>query len=198
MWYPGAPLESGTTHIRSETGDHPVTVSELQSHLRVSGDDDYLDSLIAAASGYASRYLGRALRETEITRQWDRKESLHNLRAETTGRRVLYLTYPPVQSVDRVYSIDTDDAETDITDYTEDLISEPARILLRSYTLSRDIAVLRVEYTAGYTDVPDEIRHGIMMHAAYLYEHRGDTDVEHAVAASGAKALYDAYRVVRV
>lgn len=195
MW---AQLEGAVTQKGAATGDYPVSINDLQSHLRVSGDDSYIDMLIQAATGYASQYLGRAIRETEITRQWDLDNAHWQLRRDHKEKSVLYLTYPPVKSIDKVYTIDKDNTETEITDYTEDLVSEPARIVVHTYQIMRNIASLRVEYTAGYTSVPDEIRHGIMMHAAYLYEHRGDTDAEHAIAASGAKALYDAYRVVRV
>lgn len=190
------PIERGVTHRRSEADTLIISVADVQAHLRVDTDDSYIEGLIRVAQDYAARYLSRSLVETEWTRQYDLSERRPQLSREYAERQYIVLPYPPVTSIDRVYTTDRDGDETDLTDYTEDLFSEPARVLLHQFVVGRDLAMLRVDYTAGYTNVPHSIQHGLKMHTGYLYEHRGDCDVQTAAKSSGAQGLYDGYRVV--
>ncbi len=79
------------------------------------------------------------------------------------------------------------------------LVSEPARLHIENPPIRGDMAYfagIRVYYTAGYEadSIPESIKMGIMMHAGYLHEHRGE-NVEGAMRKSGAQAMYRQHRI---
>jgi uncharacterized phiE125 gp8 family phage protein len=195
-----AVLANGLTHFRTRPTGKAATLAQLKAHLRIDDntEDTYLETLLLTATESAGRYLNLSLSPAELTRQYDMQSNRPSLRAEHKMRMDLILPYGPVTEVERVYSIDTDGDETSLTEYTEDLLSQPARIHLREIITGREIAMLRIEYTAGYADesaVPSVIQHGVLMHAAYLYEHRGDCTADQARKLSGAEGTYMTYRV---
>ena len=64
--------------------------------------------------------------------------------------RWAYLPYPPLVSVDKVYSLDTDGNETDITGYYVDEASTPATVGIHRDFGGGSVAQVRIEYTCGY------------------------------------------------
>ncbi|MFA5703778.1 MAG: phage head-tail connector protein [Advenella sp.] len=202
----GSQTENGRTYQRTDPGLPGASVEELRELLRLEDDsgeytvDTYLDGLLLTATEYASRYLNRSLITTEWTRQFDLAMQT-GLHLEYKRERGLYLPFGPVDSVDRVYWISTDGTENTIesTAYYIDLLGDPARVYLRQWVAGREIAMLRIEYTAGYgesyAEVPRLIQQGILQHAAYLYEHRGDCGADEAAKLSGAHSVYGSYRV---
>ena len=200
------PIQNGTTSHRSRPDVAAASLSDLKTHLRLDDDseDSYLSTLLLSASDYAAGYLGKSLITTELRRQYDMASIGPQLQPVRLGRNVIYLPLGPVTAVDSVEVLDRDGEATEIeaSDYTLDTESQPARIYLHEYHTGREIAFLRIDYTAGYgasaEDVPQLIQHGILMHAAYLYEHRGDCDAQSAAIKSGAIDTYRRYGVVRV
>lgn len=194
----GLKFTNGRSVTVSEVDTLPITVERLQEHLRVDGDSDYLESLIRVAANYAAEYMQRSLVETTRERQWDLYDWTPQLRREHVARNPLTLTYPPVKSVDRVVAYLSDGSEVELTEYTADIAADPGRVLLHEATVGREIASIAVEYTAGYEDVPKVIEQGILMHAAYLYEYRGECDGSEAGRRSGAHGMYDSYKVALI
>ena len=192
------PLDNGRTLIKTAPTGSAVLVVELQSHLRIEGDEEYLETLGETATEFASRYLRRSILETELVRAYDLKDSSPQLRVEYQSRPEIILPYGPIKTVDRVYTIGESGAETDITEYYLDDVSVPERIFLQQLRSGRELSFLRVEYTAGYEPIPATIKHGILMHAAYLYERRGECDAQSAAVQSGAIDTYRHYKAVCV
>ena len=196
--------ENGITRILTEPSEPAASLAELKSLLRIDSadEDSYLAGLLLTASSYAARVLNRTLITSDLVRQYDEPRGLRGLAYEYKESNGLSLTYPPIVEVTRVYTIDRDGVEDDIEGYYTDLISAPARLYLTQSATGRDIATLRIEYTAGYGDtastVPSAIQQGILQHAAFMYEHRGDCDARDAIERSGAMATYRPYRVVTV
>ena len=199
-------LADGITYLRVPPSVPAASVEDFRELLRLEdgeyGDDAMLTSFLMAASDYARIYLNRSLVTTEYTRQWDTARLAGGLSLEYKTPPNMYLTYPPLISVDRVYTIDRDGTERDITGYYVDELSAPARVYFTEFVQGRQIAMLRIEYTAGYGDsyalVPELIQQGILRQAAYMYENRGDCSNEGAAQKSGALHLYRGYRVVFV
>ena len=194
-------LEYGTTHQRTNPAMPAASVDDLRALLRLDSegeypDNDYLTTLLLSASEFASRFLSRTLIVTEWTKQYDRPFPLPGLALERKEGYGIKLAYPPVISVDRVYTIDNSGDQKDITGFYFDDLS--SRVVIKTSVSGRDIDMLRVEYTAGYgdtyVDVPQLIQQGILQHAAYMYEHRGDCPVGDAAGLSGAKQIYGSYR----
>lgn len=200
----GSQTANGQTFQRTDPGLPAASADELQELLRLDVEageysvETYLDGLLLSASEYAARFLNRSLITTEWTRQWD-LSAQHGLRIEFKRDFGSYLPFGPVTSVDRVYWLSGDGAETEITSYYTDLLGDPARVYLRDWSAGREIASIRVEYTAGYGEayaaVPRLIQQGILQHAAYMYEHRGDCGAAEAAKLSGAHDMYGSYRV---
>jgi uncharacterized phiE125 gp8 family phage protein len=164
-------------------------------------EEAYLNQLLLAASDYAAGYLNRSLITTEYRRVYDTSYKDGGLSPICEARKPIMLPYPPVAEVTAVYTVDSDGNTTAVTGYYTDFDSEPGRLYITdSSVYTREIASLKVDYTAGYGDtyssVPDGIQQGILQHAAYLYEHRGDCDAEESAKRSGATVMYNRYKVV--
>jgi hypothetical protein len=100
-----------------------------------------------------------------------------------------WITFP-VWPVDNIVSVTVDDEVlVDGTDYTYDLNSEPARLMLEQ-TLACPIVI---NYDSGYetsNDIPPNALTGIQLLTAYLFDHRGACDVSTAAQQSGAKTMW--------
>lgn len=173
-----------------------IQLLKLETNEEYNQEIDYLNSVLFGASEYAVNYLGRSL----ITQIWIRQYTIEmpytGLAVETKRLPVFYLTFPPVEKINLVV-IRRGDEDITTTDYRSDLVSEPAVIELKRGLVNGD--KVYIEYEAGYGDthysVPESIRRGILQHAAYLYNHRGDCDAEEAAVKSGAKDIYKSWRI---
>ena len=178
-----------------------ANIDDLVALLRLEESDTYLEGLLVSASQYAARYLNRTLITSIVNRLYDTARS-RGLAMEYKEDNGLYLPYGPVQSIVFIKTIDRDGNMTEITNYYSDLVSEPARVMLRGASASREIASLVINYAAGYgatyAAVPRLIQQGILQHAAYMYEHRGDCGADEAAKLSGAHSMYGTYRTVIV
>jgi len=190
---------------------YPVSEAELADLLRL---DDYqeptLKFLLESAVSSAIAYTGRAFLEQTYTIQWD---GYPGKGTPTKGIDVLHripdewieLPYPPLLSVESVKTIDRDGLETliDPTEYVLDLINQPGRLRFKNgYPALYSGDRLVIDYTAGYGDsphdVPYAIRHGILVAAGYMYEHRGECSAASALMDSGAAQILQPYRMMRL
>lgn len=192
-------FQNGITKRISLLDEAGATVGSLQALLKVDDDESLLQSLLLVATEYAERYLSRTIVSGTWMRQFDGPAYRSGLQREDKMLRWAYLPYPPLVSVDKVYSLDTDGNENDITGYYVDEASTPARLVFTQTFGGRSIAQVRIEYTCGYggeyaSGVPYLIQQGILQHAAYMYEHRGDCGAEQAAKLSGATGTYGMYR----
>lgn len=152
----------------------PVLLDEQRSHMRVyhRDDDDYIESLLAAATEWVETFTRRAL----ITQTWRWKQNSFSWCMEVPR--------PPLQSVTAASFtyIAGDGTVTQVPEsvYEVDTDSEPGRVYLaysQSWPTPRsEQLAVSMTYVAGYgatgAAVPAPIRHAIMLHAAHLYEHR--------------------------
>jgi uncharacterized phiE125 gp8 family phage protein len=135
-------------------------------------DEAYLETLIEMASDYTELYLMRSL----ITQTWE-------IWLDEWPEDPYEVRYPPLISVTSIKYYDTDNTEytMDAADYYVDTTSEPGRIGLAygctwpSETL-RPINGIKITISAGYgaaaTDVPQAIRHAILLLIGHMYENR--------------------------
>lgn len=151
----------------------PVSVAEVKTHLRITVDDEdsYLDTLIPAARQHTEEYLSRAL----ITQTWA-------LYLDRFAWPYVELPRPPLQSVGSVKYVDDDGITQTVaaSEYTVDTDSEPGRVF-ESYdgewpshrTVEKAVTIT---YDAGYganaSDVPQTIRHAILLLVGHMYENR--------------------------
>lgn len=179
----------GHVSCTSAASGQVVTTAELKTHLRIihSDEDDYLDSLIKAATQEIDMpsdttnsrpgWLGRSLLQRTL------KLTLHAVPPHT-----IHLPGPPVQSISTVEYRKSDDTfETiDSSDYHSDLSAEPAKLWPDGewpLNLGGDWPqaihggpdTFRVTYVAGYasaSDIPEVIKQWVLCRAAELYRDR--------------------------
>ncbi len=155
----------------------PITLDEAKAQCRVeldfAADDTLLESYIVAARRYCEGLQNRAY----ITQTWELAISAW------PDRDFIRVPLPPLQSVEGVLYYDVDGAEhtLDAGDYIVDTRRQPGRIVLAHgkawpSRLLRPANGIVIQFTAGYgdeaADVPQEIRHAMLLLIAHWYENR--------------------------
>lgn len=160
-----------STQLKTAATADPVSVVEAKAHLRVTdtADDNYIGTLIAAATQWAQTVTGRQL----VTATWF-------WHGDGFPSQIV-LPYPPLQSVTEITYYDSANALQVLSEdaYEVSTAYEPAVIQPVSgqawpSTYSRQDAV-RVEYVAGYgpaAAVPAGIKQAILLLVGHWYENR--------------------------
>lgn len=154
----------------------PLDLDEAKSHLKVDHTDE--DALIDLYVRMARRYCEDVSRRAFCAQTWEM-----TLDAWPSDA-VVALSYPPLQSVETISYVDSDDATHTMpaTDYGVDADSEPGRIYLKNGkswpggTL-RPVAGVKIRFVAGYADVasiPEIYQLAVRWMLSLLYENRGD------------------------
>lgn len=165
-----------TTAIRRVSGPAttPVTLAEVKAHCRVDAadDDDYLTALIGVAVSFldAEGELGRAM----ITQTW--------AQYETQSPGWPRLKVGPFQALVSVEYYDASGTLQTATLGDFDTRLDGDFVLIRPKdnrewpAADSRADAIKITYTAGYgdagADVPDGIRHAILMLVAHWYENR--------------------------
>lgn len=146
----------------------PVTLAEAKAHLRVdhSDDDTYIASLITAAREQAESYCELVIPVQQF------KYDLDCFPASISLPNV------PVISIDSIAYIDGSGASQPLTEYY--LSRTPVSASIESaYSESFPVTELgrdkvSVTFTAGFSDMPETIKHAIKLIIGSLYEQRED------------------------
>lgn len=167
-------------------------------------EDAYISGLIVAARQYVEAVTNRAL----MTQSW-------RLPMDAFPQsRTIYLPVPPLQDVSSITYYDAKGTlqTLDADYYFVDVDSEPGRVVLADSfswpdTHSRPNAV-SIQFTAGYgsetNQVPQAIKHAMLMLIAHWYEHReavvigtsGNVATEVAFAVDALLTPYRVWRLV--
>ena len=155
----------------------PISVAEAKAQMRVDGSDDdaIIQRLIDAAVAFVDvqGVLGRAM----ITQTWGQWLS--------PNPSTVSLMLGPVQSVSAIKYYDINGALQTATLEDFNVFGTPNRITITPktgkawpITQTRDDAI-KIEYVVGYganaANVPQTVRHGLMMLVAHWYENRETT-----------------------
>lgn len=152
----------------------PVTVAEQKAFMRVDipDEDAQIAAFITAARRAAESLTGRAF----VTQQW--KATFDSI---PLGKRI-ELPVAPVVSVESVSLADDNGVlhALDVAAYQTDIISEPARITLHTYSRPphwrHRINVAEAVFTCGYgadgTSVPEPLKLAVRFMAAHFHENR--------------------------
>jgi uncharacterized phiE125 gp8 family phage protein len=143
----------------------PVTLTEAKLHLREDGtdQDSLIEGLITAAREYVES-TGRLLMPCVVRQYFD----------EFPCR----LSPLPIRSIASVNYLDSDGDSQTVTDYTADIVSEPARIQEPESgwpTTDDVINAVWVDINAGYTSaatVPRALKQAILLLVGHWYENR--------------------------
>ena len=184
--------------------DMPVSVSEVKEQTRVdlSAEDALLERLIKAATNYVEGPYGIGVVMVEQT--WE-------LTLDRFMLPGIDIPLYPLLSVEAIDYIDqAGNEQTLSTDvYRVDTHSNPARIRLewnQSWPSTRLISnAVTVTFKAGYkpdgsdyrANIPEDLRHVIMLLVSHWYENRAPVNVGDSVTnlPMAVQAILDRYRV---
>lgn len=157
---------SQTIQLVTAPATEPVTVAELKAQLRLNdtSEDDLLAGYIKAARGRFEFKTGLSVLET-AWKQWS-----------TFLDSPVPLIRGNVRAISAVKYYNTSNVLTTTTDYSSDIISDPALIWFNSppSVYSDKKNVLSIEYTAGWDadKVPELVKDYVRLVAAFRYEVR--------------------------
>lgn len=169
--------------LNSAPATLPVTLAEARAQLRLDAsgspaehpDDDYVTRLLNAATARLDGKDG-LLSRCLITQTWDYTID------EFPAERSILLPLGPLQSVSSITYTDTDGVTQTFSSssYVVDDKSERGWVVLASgeaWPSTYDVInAVTIRFIAGYgdaaSDVPEEIRHAILLMVAQWYEHR--------------------------
>lgn len=175
----------------------PLILSEARDHLQVTHDrdDNYISSLIRAATRIAESYTGRKLITQTLTVELDSHEA----------HGVIQLPYAPVSSLTSFSTYDTDGTATAV-DSTLYYLSgtNPAFLVPNNggWSLYRTHKAAVLVYVVGYgssgTSLPDDITHALKIIVADLYHNKESVTDKLALVEvpMSAKALLGPNRVL--
>lgn len=169
------------TTLITAPAKEPITRALFKEHARISidDDDDYIDNLIKSVRRQVEQITNRAL----ITQTWDVFYS------GWPQGDYIKIPFPPLRSVTSVKYRDSDYTENtmDTGDYRVLTNTEPGQVALDygatwpSETLIGNDEAIYIRFVAGYgddrLDVPDDIRHAMLMLTSHYYEMREPTIV---------------------
>lgn len=210
-----------TNRLKIGPGAEPVTVSELKTHLRISGtaEDVYLGNTLTAGRLQLENYLGIAFLPQTWQLTFDNWPSYQTenwwsgvregpITMFDGGSREVSFPRFPLASITSITTYDEEDTPTDVTTsdlFYTDLESRPGRLRLKSGrtwpTATRNTAAIEILYVAGFADaasVPENWKHGLLLFASFLYQNRGDCPASYALVKSGAFSLFEASTQVRI
>ena len=150
----------------------PVTLADAKAHLRLQHDseDELVAGLIRAAREEVEAATGLAL----ISQSW--RKVLDALPRD----EIVHLTPHPVREIISVTVFDGDGEglPADLTAYTADVVSRPARVAVSSSIMpTAALNGIEIDYLAGHgeagADVPDLLKRAMLVLVAHWYEFRG-------------------------
>ena len=150
--------------------EEPLTVSEVQTHLRVDGEDTYLGMLIKAARSQCEAYTCRAMVESTFEQFFD-----------DFGPEEFALYWGPGVEVESIeYYDDLNAYQTLPTSFYEvDVTQDRIRVKLTKDETWPDVYdrmnAVKVTYKAGYADaasVPADLKFAMLLIIGEMYERR--------------------------
>lgn len=145
-----------------------LSVDEAKAQARIDyrTDDSFVESLVSRATRYC---------ENVTKRQFAAATWQLTLDCFPT---CIYVPRPPLTAVSSITYVDTEGSTQTLatSKYRVDTNSEPGRITeayLESWPTTREVTeAVTVTFTAGYSTIPDDLKHAVAMLVAYWYEQR--------------------------
>ncbi|RZI46574.1 head-tail connector protein [Candidatus Finniella inopinata] len=150
-----------------------VSLPEVKAHLRLdhSFEDDYLLTIIQAATQNVESYLGKSLISRTWQLMWQPDKS------EKGGLVEIKLPYPPLMEIISVNKIFQGDRKQPMKRYGLETMSSMPKLICVA-----DSEAVEVIYRSGYGDypksIPAGIRQALLVRIADFYENRCSASFE--------------------
>ncbi len=171
--------------IKTDLVTEPVTVAEAKSYLNVdyTSWDTLIGTLISSARTNLERYTGSTFATKTLVATYQKV-------AENID-----IPYGPIQSITHVKSIDESGTKTTLTAGTDYLVTGNNFKNIRFYGIDTPI---EIEYVAGYTALPADLKVAILKQVAMDFEFRENVMDSSQVTelSNGAKQHAASYRRV--
>ncbi|MCT8876656.1 head-tail connector protein [Shewanella xiamenensis] len=133
----------------------PVSLKKVAQHLRISdeNENEYLDSLILAATDYVEQYCNIKIMTTHMAMELNVK-----------ANQPVKLLFGDLKSVESVY---VDDVLLDKTEYKVSYIKKSI-----TFNESAEVVINFIVGTDDVLDVPAAIKQAILLIIGTFYEHR--------------------------
>lgn len=180
-----------------DVGDSPITIDEVRSHLKIrtNSANALLDTYLAAAIVAGEKYTSRAFR----TATWQ---------AVAHGFDDSVLRKCPINAITQITYMDEAEAWQTLatTVYFFHNTHQWSEFLLKEDQEWPDlnqylVDTVKIDFTTDPTSSQylDEAKLGLLKHIAYLYENRGDAQINKSdIDDSGAALHYDQFRIARI
>ena len=169
------------------TADEPVTIEEVQEHLRLSHDADLvlLQGLIIGVREMAEKHTRRFFVRREVTVEWN---------TFYTEASLPFAPHGVISSVTRIRR-DGDEVLTEGEDYYTRGVEKKRLFVSQTYNIStgREDNGLRVTYQAGYDPLPHALKLQMLRDIATRYEHRESVTMQ-GVQRLPDTSAYDQWR----
>lgn len=188
--------------LTSPPAVEPVSVAEAKDHLRV--DQDHEDALIASLILTSRLHIETALGLALIDQAWQ-------WTFDTWPKRMRTVTLPlrPVSAITEIATRDEADAVTVMAAdaYELDGNHVPPRLIRKADQWPAPGKMhggIEISFIAGFgasaDDVPQPIRHALMLLVAHWYEHRDPIEIgsERAAVPGAVSTLLTPYRMTRL
>lgn len=164
---------------------------DLQTWFAVPAEDQpIINAMIRAAQEQVESYIGRFLTRRDVIFTYNTARAL-------TPNQGLYLNFPPLE----VTQVEAGGEVVDTNDYW---ISAGERLPGAIYATNTNYISpgdvpegFTVRAEAGYLTLPESLKQAVLLHAAYMHEHRL-TGAKQALRESGAASLAATYRIWRI
>lgn len=171
--------------VYEASATEPISLIEAKTFLRVdtTEDNDLITRLIKTATGQCELYTKKSL----VTKKY--KLSLYE-----KAENYVKLPYGPAQSIESIKKIDEEANAELINPDNYNLDTESSRIILKTNLYEYKIEII---YTTGYgdaSDVPEDIKQGLLMHIAKMYDERNG----YSPIPQASIYIYNRYREIKI
>lgn len=146
--------------IKTDLVEEPVTLFQMKEYLNIDymSWDSLITTLISSARTRLERYTGVSFGTKTLVATYQQVASN------------IEIPYGPIQSITHVKSIDESGVKTTLVAGTDYLVTGNAYKNIRFYN-GIDTPI-EIEYVAGYTTTPADLKVGIMKQVAMDFEYR--------------------------
>jgi uncharacterized phiE125 gp8 family phage protein len=171
--------------IKTDLATEPVTLLEAKTYLNVdySSWDTLITTLISSARTKLERYTGCTFATKTLVSTFQQVSDN------------IDIPYGPIQSITHIKSIDESGTKTTLTAGTDYVITGNTYKNVRFFGISTPI---EIEYVAGYTSLPADLKVAIMKQVGMDFEYRENIIEVGSITelSNGAKQFAKSYRRV--